>query len=153
MRDAPGPPVYKDSLLEAYAVPQTIAHQPFIELGDHWYNPEASDMETVNFHRWSYGQATLNLTWEGPDWTSGNFNIELGLLEGEKPGRILYEGHVIWSGNLSTRPQTISVPVDVSPGRHQLQIEVDGKAKRPTTLGLGNDLRTLLFYASDISFR
>lgn len=151
---APGLPVYKDDQLEAYSVPQKTIHQPFIELsGDKWYDPEPSARPTGDYHRWSPGQGTINLVWEGPGIIIGEFGLNLGVLEGGKSAQILYDGAVVWSDILTTGSQAIILPLKVTPGKHQILIDVLGKAKRPVSLGMGRDTRALLFYASDVSFQ
>jgi hypothetical protein len=150
---APGAPIYQDSQIEAYAVPQATTHRPFLAInGDNWYEPEPSAHSTGSFHRWASGPASLNLSWEGPGSISGELSFNIGTLIGTKQADILFDDTPIWSGFLTPSLQTIRLPLQVMPGQHQVMFAVQGKAKRPSSIGMEKDNRALLYFVQDVSF-
>jgi hypothetical protein len=144
-------PVYQDNQLEVYAVPTSYTVQPFVEIGEGWYEPElTAGLPGQEYHRWAWGKASLNLVWPGAGSKDLNLNLTLGVLQGEKAARLLFNGATVWSGQLSY-PVPIKVPLTLKSGQNRLEIQVDGKPATPISLGLGNDLRRLLYYASKVS--
>jgi hypothetical protein len=150
---APGAPVYRDGQIEVYAVPQAAAPRPFLAInGANWFEPEPSANPTGSFHRWASGPANLTLAWEGPGLANGVLSFNTGTLEGTKQAEILLDGKPVWSGYLTPSPQTIKISLQVTPGQHQIIFDVQGKAKRPVSIGMGNDNRALLYFVQDVSF-
>ncbi len=152
-RIVPSDPIYQDAQLEVYAVPSAFTVQPFVEVGEGWYEPEASgppSSPSQDFHRWAWGKANLNIVWPGQGPKKLDLSLTLGLLQPEREARLLLNGLPVWSRRVSY-PQTIKVPLALNPGNNRLEIQVDGKPATPTSLGIGNDLRRLLYYVSDVT--
>lgn len=150
-----GGPIYTDSQIEVYAVPQSIIgnQQPFFEIsGTNWYDPEPNGAEPDHFHRWSSGPAGFNLVWEGPANRAGELSLTLGTLQDGSPAEIRLDGKVVWSGELNNAPQKINLPLLLVPGKHEILLDVEGKAKRPLSLGIGDDTRALLFLSRGCFF-
>jgi hypothetical protein len=144
-------PFYQDDQVEVYAVPPVYTIRPFVEIGEGWYEPERTAVAgEQEYHRWAWGKASLNLVWPGAGTKNVNLSLTLGLLQGEKAARVVFNGSIVWAGQLSY-PVNIKVPLTLNPGKNLLEVQVDGKPATPSSLGLGNDLRRLLYYVSNVS--
>ena len=150
-RVVPDTPIYTDKLIEVYRVPTVGTPQPFVEIGNGWYDPEP-DNNTPNtlYHRWASDTANLDLVWQGPNTTTTRLSLKAGVLDGSRAATINLDGAVVWSGELTTA-QTIELNLTLTPGLHHLNFGVEGKPVSPKSLGQGQDSRKLLFYVTQVS--
>ncbi len=145
-------PAYQDKFLEAYKLPVLADPQPFLQIGDGWYAPEA-DAAGPGVHRWAKGAATLNTIWVGPGSHTVTLSLKMGLLATPQPLTIALNGQQVYSGVLNGPPQTIELPLTLPVGSSQLDFRVAGVAQTPQALGMGGDTRPLLFFIDQVSLK